>query len=68
MACWKALVFDGLDFMAVGFLTFTGNYRVLTEKLVQIKEPRMSAAEAEAMLRARLVPIHRVDGKQVKAA
>ena len=51
--------------MAVGFLTFTGNYRVLTDKLVQIKEPRMSAAEAEAMLRARLVPIHRdSDGKK----
>jgi len=61
----EALVFDGLDFMAVGFLTFTGNYRVLTDKLVQIKEPRMTPAEAEAMLRARLVPIHRdADGKQ----
>eukprot|EP00802_Teleaulax_amphioxeia_P013124 Tamp_13172.p1 GENE.Tamp_13172~~Tamp_13172.p1 ORF type:complete len:390 (+),score=114.23 Tamp_13172:56-1171(+) len=64
----EALVFDGLDFMAVGFLTFTGNYKVLTSKLVQFKEPKMSPSEAEAMLRARLVPIHRVDGKQVKAA
>lgn len=61
-------MFDGLDFMAVGFLTFTGNYKVLTSKLVQFKEPKMSPSEAEAMLRARLVPIHRVDGKQVKAA
>ena len=41
----EALVFDGLDFMAVGFLTFTGNYKVLTSKLVQFKEPRMSPAE-----------------------
>ena len=37
-------MFDGLDFMAVGFLTFTGNYRVLTQKLVQIKEPRLRYA------------------------
>lgn len=65
----KAIVFDGLDFMAVGFLTLTQNYKVLTQKLVQFREPHMSSAEAEAFLRARLVPIRRgADGKQMKAA
>ena len=55
MACWKALVFDGLDFMAVGFLTFTGNYRVLTEKLVQIKEPRLRSAYQKSLVKSPVV-------------
>ena len=65
----EALVFEGLDFMAVGFLTMTGNYKVLTSKLLQMGSKKMSPAEAEAMLRSRLTPIRRgADGKQLKAA
>ena len=55
----EALVFEGLGFMEVGVLVFVGNYRVLAERLVQIKERRLEVKEVEAMLRARLVPIRR---------
>ena len=60
----EELVFNGLDSSAVGALTFAGKYNVLTSKLEQIAEPKLSLSDAEAMLRAQLVPIGCFTGYQ----
>jgi fatty acid desaturase len=52
-----AIVFQQLDPVKVGILVFLQKYDTLASHLVQLKEPKRSAREVEAFLRARLVPI-----------
>ena len=52
-----AVVFEGVDNMAVGVLVMLGRYDVLARHLVQLREPARTRGEGEEFLRARLVPI-----------
>jgi fatty acid desaturase len=54
-----AIVFENLDPIKVGILVFLEKYNVLAKHLVQFRTPPRSAAEVEAFLRSRLVPIPR---------
>ncbi|EKX47855.1 hypothetical protein GUITHDRAFT_69166 [Guillardia theta CCMP2712] len=53
------LVFEGIDNMAVGYLTFSGQLDKLAEHYVQLGPVEWTKEEIVAELKSRLVPIHR---------
>ena len=53
------LVFQGIDNMAVGYLTFSGQLDKLAEHYVQLGPVEWTKEEIVAELKSRLVPIHR---------
>lgn len=54
-----AIIFKELDFIAVGVLIFCRAYKTLARNFVDVRSPKRSDAEIEALLRSRLVPITR---------
>ena len=54
-----AIIFKELDFIAVGVLVFCRAYKILARNFVDVRSPKRSDAEIEALLRSRLVPITR---------